>query len=233
MEINIQYLHHSGFAVKIGNTTLVFDYDGSETIPREFMETSQKTIVFVSHGHGDHYSSKIWEWAEKFPNVSYVLSDDIKAPRIDNCTLIAPHTLIETEGFSISTLTSTDEGVAFLIEKDGVCIYYAGDLNWWHWNGEPHWWNKKMREDYKREIDRLRGKKIELAFVPLDPRLEDKYLLGLDYFMRNTDTQKVVPMHLWDNFVVFDWLKQEPLTKPYFKKIIQMTVPSEIVECSL
>ena len=43
---------------------------------------------------------------------------------------------------SILSLKSTDEGAAFAIrETDGTSIYHAGDLNWWHWEGEPLAWN--------------------------------------------------------------------------------------------
>lgn len=31
---------------------------------------------------------------------------------------------------------STDEGVAFLVTAEGRTVFHAGDLNWWHWEGE-------------------------------------------------------------------------------------------------
>ena len=59
-------------------------------------------------------------------------------------------------------MKSTDEGVAFIVrEKDGT-IYHAGDLNWWHWEGEP----KSRTEIWKlilKEIDSMKGRKIDIA----------------------------------------------------------------------
>ena len=28
---------------------------------------------------------------------------------------------------------STDIGISFLVKVDGLTIFHAGDLNWWHW----------------------------------------------------------------------------------------------------
>ena len=50
-------------------------------------------------------------------------------------------------------------------------VYHAGDLNWWHWEGESEEWNRKMAEDYRAEIDTLAGERIDLAFLPVDGRL--------------------------------------------------------------
>ena len=47
-------------------------------------------------------------------------------------------------GAEIRTLRSTDEGVAFVVHYAGKTIYHAGDLNWWHWEGEPD--EKKYRD---------------------------------------------------------------------------------------
>ena len=43
-----------------------------------------------------------------------------------------------------------------------------------------------MKQNYQREVDKLEGRKIDAAFVPVDPRLEDAYFWGIDYFMRKT-----------------------------------------------
>ena len=43
---------------------------------------------------------------------------------------------ITVDNMKIKTLESSDIGVAFLIEIEGKVIYHAGDLNWWHWDGD-------------------------------------------------------------------------------------------------
>ena len=55
-----------------------------------------------------------------------------------------------------------------------------GDLNWWHWEGEPDEKNTEMRRAYQAEINRLMDEKIDIAFVPVDPRLGEQYCWGLD-----------------------------------------------------
>ena len=87
---------------------------------------------------------------------------------------------------TVETLTSTDIGVAFLLHYDGAVIYHAGDLNWWSWSGESKAWNNNMEANFKRSMQRLEGQHIDIAFVPLDPRQEERYRWGLDYFMQHT-----------------------------------------------
>ena len=84
------------------------------------------------------------------------------------------------------------------------CVYgrqgnlSCGDLNWWHWEEETESYNEQMRQDYQREIDKLKDIVIDIAFVPLDPRQENQYAWGMDYFMKHTHTKYVFPMHMWE-----------------------------------
>lgn len=64
---------------------------------------------------------------------------------------------------------------------DDRIIYHAGDLNWWHWEEESEYYNEQMRMDYQKEIHKLKNIRIDVAFVPLDPRQEEQYYWGLDY----------------------------------------------------
>ncbi|MFR6562238.1 MAG: hypothetical protein ACLUR5_09860 [Eubacterium ventriosum] len=73
----------------------------------------------------------------------------------------------------ISTFRSTDEGVAFLLEYDNKVYYHAGDLNCWDWKEEPKSYRNNMIQLYIREIQKMDNLKIDVAFVPLDPKLEE------------------------------------------------------------
>jgi hypothetical protein len=55
--------------------------------------------------------------------------------------------------------------------------------------------------------------------VVLDPRLEDKFYLGFDYFMKNTDTDEVYPMHCWGDNSVIERLKNMECSEKYRHKI--------------
>lgn len=203
MRSQITYLDNSGFAVKTENHFLIFDcwnmqpeqgktgLGGGAINPSEI--AGENVFVFVSHGHGDHYSAGIFKWANQIENIHYILSDDIRGER--QALYAAPDMEYRLEDIDIRTLQSTDEGVAFLIRVDGLCIYHAGDLNWWHWEGEDPDWNMQMGDDYRLQIGRLSKEAIDIAFVPVDPRLGNDMLRGIEYFMEVTGATLVIPMH--------------------------------------
>ena len=99
---------------------------------------------------------------------------------------------------TLETLLSTDAGVAFLIHCPEGTIYHAGDLNDWVWEGEPERNNRQMTGSYRHEIDLLKNVKIDVAFVPLDPRQGKDYANGMLYFLKKIDVKKVFPMHYWE-----------------------------------
>lgn len=159
--------------------------------PKELAE--KNVIVFVSHNHDDHFNPVVFEWQKTIPNIKYILSNDIS--EIPNAIMIGPNDTVEQENLVVKTYRSTDEGVAFLVQIDGLAIYHAGDLNWWHWEGELDTYNMKMADDYKKQIDLLADERIDLAFVPLDPRQERQYDWGIKYLLERNDVPYVVPMH--------------------------------------
>ena len=96
-----------------------------------------------------------------------------------------PHEEKVIDACTVSTLKSTDEGVAFLVKTEGKTIYHAGDLHWWDWPGEPEEDNKMMERQYKEELESLKKESIDYAFIVLDPRQEESETLGIDYFIKN------------------------------------------------
>ena len=117
--------------------------------------------------------------------------------------------------FRLEALESTDIGVAFLLHYDGRVIYHAGDLNWWSWSGESYSWNRNMEARFKQIMQRLEGQSIDLAFVPLDPRQEERFCWGLDYFLAHTHTGCVFPMHMWEQLDTVQRWKALPQSAPY------------------
>lgn len=206
------YLDHSGFAVDTGARWLVFDYYtdtpkggglGQGVInPAEL--AGKPVFVFASHRHHDHFNPVIFRWRERLAGVTYLLSSDIETE--EPALFLAPHQSCETGGIRVETLESTDEGVAFLVEADGYRIYHAGDLNDWYWAEESEEYRREMSAWYAREMARLRGRRIDLAFVPADPRLGDAYWRGLAGLLREAEVSRAVPMHFWNDFSVMDRL---------------------------
>ena len=79
-----------------------------------------------------------------------------------------------------------------------------------------------MRRDYQAEIGTIEGEHIDLAFVPLDPRLEEAYGWGIDYFMRHTETIRLFPMHLWGGYKTIPRFIADPLSEDYRDRIVKI-----------
>lgn len=234
--MKIWYLYHSGFAVETKEHFLIFDYwrntpkggnlaDGVIN-PEEIKE--KDVIVFSSHNHGDHYNSTILRWGDVIEKYRLVLSDDI--PKNENALMVSPNMEYKESDFTLKTLLSNDEGVAFLLDIDGVRIYHAGDLNWWHWEGEPDDWNGEMARIYKEQIALIGDAPIDLAFVPVDPRLEAQYAWGIDYIMKTANVKRVVPMHFGDDAAVVNRLTDDFVAEGYLDKIVPMTERGQMAE---
>lgn len=217
--MKVTYLGHSGFFVEMEDACFLFDYYKGE-LPEA--DRGKKLFVFVSHGHYDHYRKEIFSLRDQYEQVRCLISSDIFVREAEDILSVKPNEETEVLGCRIRTLRSTDEGVAFLLKYRGRTIYHAGDLNWWHWEEETEEYNTAMRRAYQSEINKLQGEKIDLAFVPVDPRLGEQYCWGLDCFMKRTDTKRVFPMHFWDNYAVFDRLALEKCAQDYEDRIIRI-----------
>lgn len=261
--MKVTYIHHSSFLAELEQVVFLFDYFEGE-IP-EF-DRKKPLVVFASHRHGDHFSPVIFELAQQYEKVFYVLSDDIWRKRVpENClgrtVFLGPGEETELrlpgaaeppvlsgsaeppvlsgltespvlsgsaqmpescQSVAVETLRSTDEGVAFLVRAEGKTIYHAGDLNHWVWEGESEEWNSRMREDYRREISRLAGRHIDVAFMLLDPRQEKDFWLGMDDFMRTIGADVVFPMHFWGDFEAAERFKAMDCAQEYKDKILEI-----------
>lgn len=231
--MKVTYIHHSSFLIETEERYLLFDYyEGN--IPG--LEQEKPLFVFASHRHSDHFSPVIFELAERYPDITYILSADIWRKRVpehlqDRTVFMKSHTEQEIiPGMEVKTLKSTDEGVAFLIRCDGAVIYHAGDLNNWYWEGEPDSWNEKMERVYKAEISRIGNEKIDAAFIPLDGRQEDNFYLGVDEFMKYSDAKAIFPMHCWGDFSVIQRLKEMECSEGYRDRIIDIKADGDSFE---
>ena len=234
--MNVTYLYHSGFAVELEKHIFVFDYMKGK-LPD--WDGRKEIIFFASHKHPDHFVMDIFQWFGKYENLRYVLGSDIKLSDkylecngVDPCvktviTNAGKNRTLELGDVKIETLRSTDEGVAFIVCTEGKTIYHAGDLNWWHWEGEADSWNTQMEKDYKKEISLIDGRHFDVAFVPLDPRLEWAYGLGMQEFLEHTDTDHVFPMHMWDDYRIIDKYKKSDKGRQYADKVMEISRPGQ------
>ncbi|MCI9609232.1 MAG: MBL fold metallo-hydrolase [Oscillibacter sp.] len=216
--MQVTFLDHSGFLVETDVVTLLFDWWKGE-LPA--MKPGVPLYVFASHRHEDHFNPQIFAldtWKEEVlddgdRDVYFLLgkgvSLDLRRRRLWG---ISPETagkirvcqggqVLSLPQAEIETLTSTDEGVAFLVTlPDGRTVFHAGDLNWWHWEGEDKGWNRNMEANFKRYTQPLQGRRIDLAMLPLDPRLGEAGFWGPAYFLEKADIRRFLPMHQWGDF---------------------------------
>lgn len=217
--LKVTYLHHSGFLVETEQYCFIFDYF-SENGKYDFLDITKyahkKIMVFVSHFHHDHYDRAIFKWQETLPSIQYILSDDATPPPfVENVHKVHFCKSYTIDGVEIETFHSNDEGVAFFIKADSKKIYHAGDLNWWHWKGESDKFNKGIAGMYQKEIDKMKKNVVDVAFVPVDPRLEENYILGIDYIMKTIKVKKVFPMHFWLNYSICETLQKDERSAAY------------------
>lgn len=234
--MKITYIGHSGFSVELKGVVLLFDYYTGK-LPQ--WPKDKLLLVFASHSHPDHFNWRILKLAEEYPRIHYFFGNDIHlrakwfASKGLDCGLGAKAERLAggsrifyeegTDCVRVRTLRSTDAGVAFIVEAEGKRIYHAGDLNWWHWNGEPKEENEAMGAAYRREIDSIAGEHFDLSFVPLDPRQEECCFWGMRYFLEKTDSPTVFPMHLWGKYETIRRCKQTEEGGKYAGRIVDVT----------
>jgi hypothetical protein len=63
-----------------------------------------------------------------------------------------------------------------------------------------------MEKNYLTEIEAI-PKDLFLAFVPVDPRLEEAYSLGARELLENRKIEYLFPMHFFNDFSVCERLK--------------------------
>lgn len=213
--MKITYIHHSCFLVETDSCYYLFDYEKG-TLPS--MDITKPIIVLSSHGHHDHYNQEVFSMLDAYgmQTVYAVISEDIEIPANVNVMQVSPGKEYDLWfQQKLTTFQSTDLGVAFLIEDGERIIYHAGDLNDWVWEEESDSYNEQMTIDYRKQIQLLSGKlnhrKIDVAFVVLDPRQERDYDRGLCYFLEHIPVKKVYPMHYWEMpDIISTFLKEHP-----------------------
>ncbi|TCT15317.1 L-ascorbate metabolism protein UlaG (beta-lactamase superfamily) [Natranaerovirga pectinivora] len=209
--LKINYLYHSGFTVETNNYLLIFDYfkdHGLENksvangfIGKEDLETKKKIIVFSSHSHHDHFNPIILDWINVNKAIQYVFSSDIVIDKKEPyMTFLSPYDSIILDDLNIKAYGSTDLGVSFLVKVDESTIFHAGDLNWWYWWDDTEEEIAKAEKWFKEEIDYMKDEKIDVAFFPVDQRLEQNYALGAKYFIDILKPKYLIPMHFGDHY---------------------------------
>ena len=248
--MKVTYIHHSCFSIEYKDLVFLFDYYKGK-IPD--YDPKKQIYVFSSHNHHDHYNEAIFDLMSKYPNLTFIMSDDINVNlSIDllkerkDCLyfLKANEEKLFLKGQALShspkplaqnilqvrTLDSTDEGVAFCLSFYDKTIFHSGDLHWWTWKGETRTEYEDMTKRFFKEVNKLKNIPIDLAFLPLDPRQEERFYLGFDYYLKTCNIKYVFPMHFWGDYSVIAKLKAMDIAKDYREKIMDMEKEGQVFQ---
>lgn len=247
--MNVLFIHHSCFIVELDTKVLVFDYfDGnriggyhfSGILPQYDADTPM--YFFASHKHQDHFDMDIYRQAERYENIHFIISKDAKLspnfmkkhgidPAVrEKITYVTNNEEYVVDDVKICTYLSTDAGVAFAVEADGKHIYHAGDLHDWFWEGAGDLVNGKMERGYKHQINRMADTYFDVAFVVLDPRLEQHKFKGFDYFLKNVSAKYVFPMHCWQEFGIVDEYLSRISNPAFMGRIMRVEHENQLFE---
>ncbi|MBR3640399.1 MAG: MBL fold metallo-hydrolase [Oscillibacter sp.] len=216
----VTFLDHSGFLIETERTALLFDFASGELPPL----SEKPLVVFVSHRHADHFDPRVFALDDGEREVAFCLGSDFRlkpyhlakwgiteetARKCRRCG--KGETFFTLNDTKVETLPSTDEGVAFFVTADGHAIFHAGDLNWWHWAEDTAGNNANMAANFRAYTEPLRGRRAEVAMLPLDPRLGPDAYHGVERFLELMDAERFLPMHQWGDYAFTErFLRERP-----------------------
>lgn len=213
----IQYLGHSGWAIKTQDHILIFDYvehnEGSLSEVVNPAEVNRKKVsVFVSHDHPDHYSPAIFNWSKSINDINYILGWKLEMG--SRCLCLGPREKKSLDGLDIWTIKSTDEGVGFLVKVDGLVIFHGGDHA--YWGGSI--------DSFSREIDYLARveDKIDIVFLALATgtgQRSESITRGIFYAIEKLRPKVMLPMHAGGKEYLYKEFAQEAEKKNLKTKV--------------
>jgi len=232
-DIAVEYLGGSGFLVTIGETGFLFDaseYGADKRIlpEKETLSSFEKLYVFISHHHSDHFSETVYGLCGEM--ATYIVGFDVPQPH--RGVRMEPG---DKQGFGnvqVKAFGSTDEGVSFLIEYEGIKLFHAGDLNLWHWRDESSITEiEKAERAFYECVAPIPQEEIDLAFFPVDPRQGSMYDAGAGYFVMTVKPKIMIPMHFQGRGDVA--MRFALMGETKHTKIVALEHPRDSIELSI
>lgn len=207
--MHVTHLYHSGFLIEFPEATLLFDwYPQSREDMRHdlaLIRHDKKLYVFVSHSHHDHYCTAIWDFPQALPRtettfiVDAPVAGDAPGDRELDIVACEPEQIYTIDdNLEVTTLNSTDLGLAFCVNAFGKTVYHAGDLSVWWWPNRDVRLNEYSEASCSYFLEILEGKHIDLAMLPITPRAGSEGNRGIELFMKKVGADIVLPMHYAD-----------------------------------
>jgi L-ascorbate metabolism protein UlaG (beta-lactamase superfamily) len=143
--VQIWSLGGNGWALRIGEKVLVFDYVGrgdptppasSETrnLQRGYIDpdelSSFEVYVFVTHSHQDHFDRVILDWQDRIDQITYFFGWQAGS-NPEHHYMTGPRAQTQSGGVEVYTINSQSDvpEVAYLVKVDGITIYHNGDYS--------------------------------------------------------------------------------------------------------
>ena len=230
--LEVTYYYHSGFSCAMGDVLCIFDYwrgehgelPEEERITPEYLSCFREVYVFVSHSHPDHADPEVFTWYKTVP-MAYIVSYEM--PIGTRGRRMSPGDTVKlSDHVTVTAFDSTDLGVSYLLEIDGVRVFHAGDLNFWHWREEST--AKEIAEaeqDFHTAVAPLTKEPIDVAFFPIDPRQGRLFDAGVNYFIMSVKPRLLIPMHFWSRAEVATEFARRARCRQ--TEVIAMTRPGE------
>ena len=217
-EAVVWYLGHNGFAVSTKDKFLIFDYWKNSTEPAnpclanghiDPEEIKDKEVyVFVSHEHQDHFDQRILTWEEVIPKIKYIFGFKPEEQREfreegyngPEYVYAGPRENLAVDDIAIHTIKANDAGVGFLLDVDGLQVYFAGDHAGWR-EGE--------RQGYIDEIDYIANyvKDLDMALLNVTgchAQGEEPLREGNYYTLNLLQPNLFIPTHGLDREYVYE-----------------------------
>jgi L-ascorbate metabolism protein UlaG (beta-lactamase superfamily) len=210
--VDLYFLHHSGFMLELETMILVFDYylDPLKRVEDRLGKTDKPVYFFVSHVHGDHFNRAIRKFEKRASG--YFLHRDCRLALSDESLLheMDVGEAVNEGPLSVHMYGSTDAGGSYMVEAEGLTIFHAGDLNWWHWAGEGDSENREARDWFFRELSCIKEKEVDIAMLPVDARQQAAREWGVKAYLSHFSAGLLIPMHAfgqrWAPSYEFRWL---------------------------
>lgn len=204
MQIQITYIHHNCFTLKLPDKTFLFDYPADQ-----YLDEARRAAViaqiqntdlhlFSTHNHADHWNRKSLNLSSHTKSLTCILSHDIvkknrQLKQNPSCHPVEADQSYSIGDFTVDTFKSNDEGVAFLIHIGPLNIYFGGDLANWNWEGLNKQEIRLLVDYFGEVLDKLKQWPIHIAFSNTDKRLAN--WAGAAQFMETVKPKLFVPMH--------------------------------------
>lgn len=211
--MTITYIYHSCYIIEFDGFSVLFDFfkdalreDGSYWIRDYLLGKEEDLYILCTHSHSDHFNPEILSWKERKKNSVYIFSKEILQngkSKEDDAFYLDKGDVYEDGTIKIEAFGSTDVGSSFLLERNNILAFHAGDLNNWHWKEEVSRKEALTYENnYLCELELLaeRTDHLHVAMFPIDPRLGKDYMSGAEMFLERIKTDYFLPMHFGDDY---------------------------------